>query len=305
MVIDTLTCVILLLAVVLDAGLIWAWQTRRQRAGQPSPPQPALPPIARPRRPSLGIILFSAAVATFAITRLVGLENFPIYFFTDEAINTVQAANFIHHGFRDAAGQFFPTYFQNDQYVSLSVSVYLQVIPYVLFGFSEFVTRAVSVLVALSGTLAVGLILKHHFKSRWGWAGILLLSITPAWFLHSRTAFEHVVWVSFFAWFIYFYLRYRQDQPPQNAWRAVWKIAPALVAGALAFYSYNGGQLGMVVTGLLLLLVDWRYHWRIIRRSRRFAVVLMIVIGVLARPYVRFIATYPDETYHPLRLLKS
>ena len=145
------------------------------------------------RAMSLDTALFLGALLVFALTRLIGLENFPIYFFTDEAIQTVQAASFLHNGFRDAAGILFPTYFQNGSYYNLSVSVYAQVLPYLLFGYSLFITRAVSVCIALSGAAAVGLTLKQIFKVRWWWVGTLLLAATPAFFLHSRTAFETVI----------------------------------------------------------------------------------------------------------------
>jgi hypothetical protein len=200
-----------------------------------TPPASDVVAPASPRRRwplALDNTLFLLSGLLFLATRLIGLEKWPIYFFTDEAINPLLAADFIRHGFTDGAGQWFPTYFANGQYLSLSVSVYAQVVPYLLFGFSVFVTRAVSVLVALSGTLAIGLILKDSFKLRFWWLGTLILSIIPAWFLHSRTAFEHVMWVGFYAWFLYFYLRYRQGQPRH--------ILTAFVFGALSFYSYSG-----------------------------------------------------------------
>jgi hypothetical protein len=88
-------------------------------------------------------------------------------FFSDEANQTVQAANLFNNGFCDRVGFLFPTYFQNGFYFNLSVSVYAQVLPYVLFGYSVFVTRAVSVLFVLSGAAAVGLTLKHICAARW------------------------------------------------------------------------------------------------------------------------------------------
>ena len=117
--------------------------------------------------------------------------------------------------------------------------------------------------------------------------------MTPAWFLHSRTAFEHTLWVSFFAWFLYFYMRYRTDQPKH--------LIPAVGFAALSFYSYNGGQAGIVIMGLLLLIVDWRYH----RQQRR---VMLIAAGVAiacALPYLRFQITHGAEVSAHLQLLGS
>jgi hypothetical protein len=286
---------LVLFVIVVGAAIVFYRHRSLQRNALPLA---SIPTAHAPRRSiSFDAVLFGLALLVFLATRLIGLDKFPIYFFTDEAVNTVQAADFIHHDFRDSNGQLFPTYFQNDRSFSLSVSVYAQVIPYALFGYSVFATRATDVLIAFTGMIAVGLILRNIFKIRFWWVGVLLLSITPAWFLNSRTAFEHVLWVAFFAWFLYFYLQYRQDRP-----RYVWLT---LLAAALVFYSYNGAQLGLGVTGLLLLLIDARYHWRTLRRNPRVACVALILVSLLAVPYLRFQATHPNETSSHLALLDS
>ena len=101
-----------------------------------------------------------------------------------------------------------------------------------LVGRSTLVTRAVAALIALSGTLAAGLILRQAFGLRRAWLGVLLLTITPAWFLHSRTAFETGLYASLFAWALYAYLRYRAGRRgadgsplPTVSGRACWRPA--------------------------------------------------------------------------------
>ena len=59
----------------------------------------------------LGLTLFTLSIAIYAITRLIRLEEFPIYFFTDEAVQTNLAADFIRDDFRNYGGVLFPTYF--------------------------------------------------------------------------------------------------------------------------------------------------------------------------------------------------
>lgn len=262
------------------------------------PPPPAARPLAvtRPSRLStlsLDAKLFALALVVFLLTRFIGLDRWPIYFFTDEAIQTVQAANLLNHGWRDATGTLLPTYFQNGTYFNLSVSVYAQVIPYALFGFSVVVTRGVSVLVALCGAAAVGLILRDIFKVKFWWVGTLILSVTPAFFLHSRTAFETIFGTSLYAWFLYFYLRYRHGTPR--------RLYPALVCGALAFYAYSPQQAIVVFTGLGLLISDARYHWQ----QRKTALVGLVLLIVLVLPYARFQSEHPDEAWLHLRILDS
>jgi hypothetical protein len=289
------------LAVAAAAVGAWLWVRRRWvrqaaggllrgRTGTASPSGRA---GAAPGESALDKRLFFLSLAVFAVTRLIGIEDFPIYFFTDEAANTVLAAEFLHNGLRDASGQLFPVYFSNSDKLSLGVSVYAQMIPYLLFGASVFVTRATSALIALSGAAAVGLTLRDVFHTRLAWLGVLLLVITPAWFLHSRTAFETSLYVSMFAWFLYFYLRYRSGH--------VRAIIPAVIFGALAFYAYNTGQAGIVLCALVLVLADARYHWE----NRRMALVGAALAAVLAIPYLRFQADHPGELARRLQLVDS
>ncbi len=234
------------------------------------------------RRATLESALLAGALAIYLLVRLVGLTDWPIYFFTDEAVQTVMAADFVHQGFQNYDKEVMPTYFSNGPSFNLSsVTVYVQVLPYLLFGKSAYVTRAVSMLISALGALFVALILKRSFKLRHAWIGVLLLSTFPAWFLHSRTAFEPVEMSAFYAGFLYFYLRYRDDQPLY--------LFPAIFFGALVFYTYSPGQLVMAVSGGLLFLSDLRYHlkqWRWLGWGSLFLL-------AMALPYVRYLLAHP------------
>ena len=277
----------LLVAVALDAAFI-VYLRRRNR-----PSLPTTTPVGRLQAASLARWGFGLALGVYLATRLIGLEDFPIYFFTDEAVQTLLASDYVQNGFRDNNGVAWPTYFENSSVFNLSLSVYLQVLPAMLLPRSVFVTRAVPALVTLSAAAALALIMKHAFQARTWWAGPLLLGAVLFWFLHSRTAFETTLMVSLYTWFLYFYLLYRQRSPRY--------LYPALLCGGLAFYSYSPGQLIVVVTGLLLLLSDFRYHWQH-RRSTLGAGLLLVVLVV---PYVRFQVQHPGETYFHLRMVGS
>jgi hypothetical protein len=242
---------------------------------------------------SLPGVLFAASLGVYLVTRLVGLERFPIYFFADEAIQTLQAADFLRDGLRDFRGRLFPTYFQNASYFNLSTSVYVQVIPTWLFGQSLAVTRGTAALLSSVAAVAASLTLKSVFRARWWWLGALLLSIAPAWFLHSRTAFETVLMTAAYAAFVWLYLLYRVRHPRY--------LYPALVCGALAFYSYSGGQLVVALTGLGLLVSDLRYHWA----HRRIGLRGLALLALLVLPYARFLVEQPGESYSHLRMLNS
>lgn len=242
---------------------------------------------------SLETILFFLSLLIYTLTRLIALEDFPIYFFTDEAIQTVLAADFVRDGFRNYDGTLFPTYFKNVYEYNLNLSVYLQIIPTLIFGKSIYVTRAAASLFTLLAPISLGLILKRVFKIQSAWLGILFLSITPAWFLHSRTAFETSVMVSVYACFLFFYLNYRVRSPRF--------LYPALIFAALTFYAYGPGQIIIAMTGLLLLIVDARYHWQN-RNTILLGIILVLLLGL---PYLRFQLETPGKHQEFLRMLSS
>ena len=242
---------------------------------------------------TLGQVLLVISIGVYAASRLINLADYPIYFFSDEAVQTVLASDFIRDGFYGYDGVFLPTYFKNAMLYNLSLSVYVQVIPYLLFGKSIFITRAVSALISLSGAYAVSLILKRAFNFRHSWIGLLVFSILPAWFLHSRTAFETVLFVSTFIWMIYFYFRYRLENP-----RFLYLV---IVFAALAFYSYRGGQIILFSIGILLFISDWSYH----RRNLTTLIKGFFLALFLFLPYLRFHNLHSEETYFQLRMLGS
>lgn len=229
-------------------------------------------------------ILFALSLATLLASRLFRLADFPIYFFCDEAVQQVRAWELLRDGLRDQFHQLLPTYFRNGEVFNLSTSVYAQVLPVLAFGRSVFLTRAVSALIACSAAVAVCLTLRNVFRIRFWWTGALLLGITPAWFLHSRTAFETAMAVSFFSWALYFYLRYRGGRPRS--------LFPALLFGALAFYTYSPMQAVVPATALLFLLFDLPFHWR----HRRHVLAGLAMTVVLALPYWRFLQSHPEAT---------
>ena len=237
--------------------------------------------------------LFLLALAVYLLTRLIRLPDFPIYFFTDEAIQTQQAADLLVNGFRSADGILLPTYFENGGQYNLSVSVYAQVLPTLLFGKSVWVTRSVAALLTVIAAVSLGLTLKHVFHSPAWWLGPLLLAAVPAWFLHSRTAFETALMASMYAAFLYFYLLYRQGR--------LWALFPGLLFGALSFYTYSPGQVIVVVTGLMLLITDARYHWQ----HRKTILVGLVLLVLLALPYLRFSLTQGQARLQHLIQLNS
>jgi hypothetical protein len=231
-----------------------------------------------------GWTLLAGAVLVYALIISIGIEHFPIYFFTDEAIHMNMISDFIRDGYRNYDKEFLPTFFIAEGWVN-GTSVYVQWLPYLLFGKSIIVTRLVSAFITLLGALAMGLLLKQVFRIKYHWTAVFLLLTTPAWFLHARTAFEYAEVASFFMIFLYFYGRYRDGHMPS--------LYFAIVAGSLAFYSHGLGQVLMGVTGLALAVVDFKYH---IHPDRRRTVLFGFALALLLLlPFARYYLVHSDQ----------
>ncbi len=229
----------------------------------------------------------------YIATRLVALDAFPIYFFTDEAVQTVLASDLLRDHLFSYDHEFLPTFFKNGAQYNLGLSVYWQMLPTLLLGKSIWVTRGAAALATGIAALSVALLLKHIFRSLSPWMGVLFLSITPAWFLHSRTAFETSLAVSFYALFLYFYLMYRCHNPKY--------LFAAVLAAALTFYAYTPARVVIAVTLFLLLLSDFRYHLR-----HKWIGISSLALGIiLTLPFLRFLLAHAAENAWSMRLLGS
>lgn len=238
-------------------------------------------------------VLLGLALLVYIITRLISISEFPIFFFTDEAVQTVLAQDLVRDGFYSYEDELLPTYFYNGYQYNLSASVYLQVLPYMLLGKSAAITRGTAALTTLLAALALGAIFLQVFKLQHAWSAVLLFSITPAWFLHSRTAFETSLGVTFFAVFLYFYLMYRT--------RSANFLYPAILAGALTFYSYSPARVVIVLAAALLFFTDLPYHWRQ-RKSLLIGFGLLLVLSI---PFFRFYFSHRGANIEHLRVLNS
>lgn len=245
------------------------------------------------RKPSFQQLLFAGALLIYLAVRWIGLESFPIYFFSDEAVNANLASDFLRDGFRSYESEFFPTFFKNNPYYNLSTSVYIQLLPVAIFGKHVWLVRAVPALLSLLAALAVAGILHYSFKRPYAWSAVLILSAVPAWFLHSRTAFEAALMVTFYALFLFAYLRYREGHTRL--------LSLALLAAALSFYTYSPARLVIGLHALVFGLLDLKFHWQ----HRRAWLKALPLIALLVIPYLRFQLNHPTAAADQLHMLGS
>lgn len=239
-----------------------------------------------------GLFLFGLLV--YAVTRFVRLSDFPIFFFTDEAIQANTAQSLFTHHFRDGYGVFLPPYFLNDARWAMSLNIYLLVLPIVVLGKTVLVTRGTFVVVSLLGAAAAGGALKVMKSPAW-WSPPFLLAAMPVDFLHSRIAFETTP--ACMAGFLCAYLLYRLRSPRY--------LFLAILFGAATFYSYTAGQGIMLVFGILLFVTDFRYHLRVFRENPWILAGSLLLLALVAVPLVREQLRHPHTTRDQLQILNS
>ena len=243
----------------------------------------------------LNLILLGAMLGLYALTRLVSLDQFPIYFFSDEASIALLGRTVVQNGFADSAGNLLPVYFEAaPQRFTPVVTAYALGLATSWFGNSIEVVRGTSALISILGVAAVALAAHRVFKARFWWVTILIFTLSPIWLIHSRTAFEATSTASFYAGFLLFYLLYRERSPYYGF--------PALLCGALTFYSYSNAQAVMAVTGVLLLASDLKYHWRL---NRKVQIALIIWGLAMAWPLISFQLGHEDALGTHLRAVNS
>ena len=243
---------------------------------------------------SLVTILFALSILLYVFTRFAGLNRFPVFFFSDEAMQSNFAEQLLDNHSLFANNKQIPVYVpvEGDRW-SPMFSMYVQAVSISAFGKSVLQTRATSIFVGILGVIALALILKLIFKQRYWWVAILLLSLLPAWFLHSRTAFETVMATAFFAIFLLFYLLYRYRHPAF--------LFGAVFFGGITFYSYSNSQALMGLTAIGLLISDFNYH----KKQMKFIMWNIPLILLMAIPFVVFQTKLPDAVATHLKAIDS
>jgi len=222
------------------------------------------------------------------------LTDFPIFFFGDEAIQAVFAGRLINNHWISINSLHIPIYVEaaGNRWTPL-ISVYIHGLAMQLFGTSIFITRFTTGLVGMLGAVSVALILKRVFNRPVWWSGLLIMLAMPAWFLHSRTAFETVMATGFYGAFLLFYLLYRTASPKY--------LFGAVFFAAAVFYAYSNSEAIILAAAGLLFLSDIRYHWE----NRRTILLALLLLVVLAIPFIIFRIKEPDAIAIHLRAVNS
>jgi hypothetical protein len=239
------------------------------------------------------------SILAFSVTRFLSLEEFPIYFFCDEAFIGIETRKLIANGFFSSDGAFLPMYWNKAEgrWVP-QISIYLSIIPTLLFPGKIWALRVVTGIVSLFGILIGSWGLQKVTKERdLVWLPLAFATIMPVLILHNRLAFETSNAISGIFAALGFYYAYRLESP---------RYLTGFIATVLfTFYSHWSGSI--VISGICaaLLLIDAPYHISTIRKYPRFMVLQVVVILIGAVPFFRFLYTQPLGIFQQLSILGS
>jgi 4-amino-4-deoxy-L-arabinose transferase-like glycosyltransferase len=201
----------------------------------------------------------------FLASRLYRIDSIPSSVYWDEASIGYNAYSVLTTG-KDEWGETLPLHFRAFGEFKLPVYVYSVVISEFVFGVNTFAVRFPSV---IFGTLSViglyFLVLELTKKKPIALLSSFLFSITPWFFIFSRTGYEAVAGLAFFIWAIYFLVRSIDEKK---------YLLVSTLLFIISAYSYNSFRiLTPIVLGLGLL-----YHIS----KKQIAVVLLSGLMLIA-----------------------
>jgi hypothetical protein len=251
------------------------------------------------KRTSIAIVCTVLTIVAFSLTRFLNLDEFPIYFFCDEAFIGVETQRLLADGFSSPEGEFLPMYWDKAQgrWVP-QISIYLSIIPTLLFPRSIWALRMVTGIVALTGIL-IGCwgIQKVTRERDLFWLPLAFATIMPVLLLHNRLAFETSNAISGLFAAMGFYFAYRLESPRY--------LTGFIGAVLFTFYSHWSGSIVISAASGLLLLIDAPYHISIIRRFPKFTALQLVFLSVGAVPFIRFLHNQPQGIFQQLAILGS
>ncbi|MEK7536292.1 MAG: glycosyltransferase family 39 protein [Patescibacteria group bacterium] len=196
----------------------------------------------------------------FLATRLYKIDKIPASVYWDEASIGYNAYSVLQTG-RDEWGEFIPLHFRAFGEFKLPVYIYSVVFTESIFGLTPFAVRLPSVIYGLLSVIGLYLVvLKLTNKKLLSLLSSFLFSISPWFFIFSRTGYEATAGLAFFIWAIYLIIRNKLI------------LATLLFIGSA--YSYNSFR---ILTPLLLSPVLIYYFFK-----KEFKIIAVSIVILLA-----------------------
>ena len=216
-------------------------------------------------------LLLIVILVLFLITRLYKIGEIPGSVYWDEASIGYNAYSIAQTG-KDEWGKFLPIHFRAFGEFKLPVYIYATALSVKLFGLNEFSVRIPSVLFSL------GVVISAYFLSKRlsgrvdvGLLASFFVSISPWFFIFSRTGYEATAGLMFYMLAIYFFLKTKEN---------IWYILFSTLCFILSAYSYNSFRVIDPFTILILIiyrLVDLKNIFKTGMLPVLFSIVFLII----------------------------
>lgn len=184
----------------------------------------------------------------FLFTRIYKISEIPSSVYWDEASIGYNAYSIAQTG-KDEWGEFFPLHFRAFGEFKLPVYIY-SVVPFVkIFGLNAFSVRLPSVLFSL-GVMILTYLLAKKLSGRVevGLLASFFVSISPWFFIFSRTGYEATAGLMFYLLGIYVFLSRTKN----------YFIFLSVLSFILSVYSYNSFRIIIPLTISLLLVLEFK-----------------------------------------------
>lgn len=220
--------------------------------------------------------LLSLICLLFLLTRFYKISEIPVSVYWDEASIGYNAYSIIQTG-KDEWGEFFPLHFRAFGEFKLPVYIY-SAVPFVkVFGLNAFSLRLPSVLFSLGVVILTYFLAKKLTgNANVGVLSSFFVSISPWFFIFSRTGYEATSGLMFYLLGIYLFLKERTGSFLFN--KRSWYIFFSIVSFILSAYSYNSFRIIIPLTLPILAVLEFEK----LKETKVFPIILSFLIIVLS-----------------------
>ncbi len=228
-------------------------------------------------------VLILILILAFAL-RFWKLTSIPMGFMDDEASIGYNAYSILKTG-KDEWGKFMPIdNFKGSGEYKLPLTIYLTVLPEVIFGLNEFAVRFPSAFFGVLTILATFLLAQKMFSEKVALLAAFLLAISPWHIFLNR--FGHEANIALFFTILGFYLLLKSQKEE--------KFLPvSLLFFVLTLYTYHAYQLFLPFFLLIFVWLNRNWFWQLKRRTKIsclavLVLVLPLFIALFSHGQVRF-----------------
>lgn len=223
------------------------------------------------------LIIFVLCI--FLSSRLYKITEIPSSLYWDEASIGYNAYFVLTTG-KDEWGEVLPVHFRAFGEFKLPVYIYSVALAIKLFGFSDFAIRIPSVIYALGTLIVANLLIYEITKNKWlGLFSMFFLTLSPWYFLFSRTGYEAVAGLFFFSLAIYVFII------SKNVKLFVFSI----ILLVISFYSYNSFRILSPLAFLIFIIKKFLTKEEI--RLKFFAILISVLLFMFSLvPFYRLVS---------------